>query len=143
MSKMGTSTLRSYRGAQIFEAIGLGEAVVDKCFAGTASRIGGVGFAELEAEAAARLKQARTAVGPLHPATSSTAGGSSARSTLESRDHLPPPVGHPENDYKKFKVVHRGIGRPQPEATRHPGLIDFASGLAPVPLSEVEPWRRS
>ncbi|MDR2078209.1 MAG: glutamate synthase subunit alpha, partial [Treponema sp.] len=36
MSKMGTSTLRSYRGAQVFEAIGLGEAVIDKCFTGTA-----------------------------------------------------------------------------------------------------------
>jgi glutamate synthase (NADPH/NADH) large chain len=44
MSKMGTSTLRSYRGAQIFEAIGLGPEVIDKCFRGTLSRIGGAGF---------------------------------------------------------------------------------------------------
>jgi glutamate synthase (NADPH/NADH) large chain len=61
MSKMGTSTLRSYRGAQVFEAIGLGEAVIGKCFAGTASRIGGVGFAELEAEALADYRNALAA----------------------------------------------------------------------------------
>ncbi|MFQ3547238.1 MAG: glutamate synthase central domain-containing protein, partial [Termitinemataceae bacterium] len=61
MSKMGTSTLRSYRGAQIFEAIGLGSAVIDKCFRGTTSRIGGIGFAELENEAVARYREARGA----------------------------------------------------------------------------------
>ncbi|MEM7137554.1 MAG: glutamate synthase large subunit [Myxococcota bacterium] len=43
-AKMGISTLQSYKGAQIFEAVGLNEAVVDLCFAGTASRIQGVGF---------------------------------------------------------------------------------------------------
>ncbi|MDR0583045.1 MAG: glutamate synthase large subunit [Treponema sp.] len=51
MSKMGTSTLRSYRGAGIFEAVGLGDEVIEKCFKGTVSRIAGAGFAELEAEA--------------------------------------------------------------------------------------------
>jgi glutamate synthase (NADPH/NADH) large chain len=54
MSKMGTSTLRSYRGAQIFEAIGLASEVMEKCFRGTDSRIGGAGFAELEQEALSR-----------------------------------------------------------------------------------------
>ncbi|MDR2177070.1 MAG: glutamate synthase large subunit [Treponema sp.] len=61
MSKMGTSTLRSYRGAQIFEALGLGDAVIDKCFRGTLSRIGGAGFAELEAEALASYRAALAA----------------------------------------------------------------------------------
>jgi glutamate synthase (NADPH/NADH) large chain len=60
MSKMGTSTLRSYRGAQIFEAIGLGPAVIEKCFKGTLSRIAGAGFAELEAEALAPRAAARS-----------------------------------------------------------------------------------
>jgi glutamate synthase (NADPH/NADH) large chain len=59
MAKMGTSTLRSYRGAQIFEAVGLGREVIDTCFTGTPSRIGGAGFAELEAEALARYRLAR------------------------------------------------------------------------------------
>jgi len=50
MSKMGISTLRSYRGAQIFEALGLGRELVERCFTGTPSRIGGIGLAELERE---------------------------------------------------------------------------------------------
>ncbi|MDP6668259.1 MAG: glutamate synthase central domain-containing protein, partial [Dehalococcoidia bacterium] len=44
MSKMGISTVASYTGAQIFEAIGLGDEVVDRCFRGVVSRLGGVGF---------------------------------------------------------------------------------------------------
>src|SRR5207253_317579 len=47
MSKMGISTLTSYRGAQIFEVIGLDDAVVDRCFAGTPSRVSGVGLARI------------------------------------------------------------------------------------------------
>jgi glutamate synthase (NADPH/NADH) large chain len=54
MAKMGISTLQSYKGAQIFEAVGLRGDVVDKCFAGTASRIQGVGFEVLAAEAIRR-----------------------------------------------------------------------------------------
>jgi glutamate synthase domain-containing protein 2/glutamate synthase domain-containing protein 1/glutamate synthase domain-containing protein 3 len=61
MSKMGISDLASYRGAQIFETIGLGREVVDLCFTGTPAPIGGIGFAELEEEALERL---RTAYGP-------------------------------------------------------------------------------
>lgn len=44
MAKMGISTLQSYKGAQIFEAVGLSQEVIDKSFCGTASRIGGVNF---------------------------------------------------------------------------------------------------
>src|SRR5581483_12002865 len=52
MSKMGVSTVASYTGAQIFEAIGLGPDVIETCFAGTASRLGGVGFDVLSEEIA-------------------------------------------------------------------------------------------
>jgi len=51
MAKMGISTLQSYKGAQIFEAVGLGDDVCAKCFPGTASRIGGAGFAALAEDA--------------------------------------------------------------------------------------------
>ena len=51
MSKMGISTLQSYRGAQVFEALGLDKEVVDKYFTGTSSRIGGVGLDVLAREA--------------------------------------------------------------------------------------------
>ncbi|MFP4223462.1 MAG: glutamate synthase large subunit [Phycisphaeraceae bacterium] len=54
MSKMGISTLASYKGAQIFEAVGLKDEVVDRCFAGTASRLQGVGFEVLAGEALRR-----------------------------------------------------------------------------------------
>ncbi len=58
MSKMGVSTVASYTGAQIFDAIGLGEEVISTCFAGTTSRLGGVGFDVLAAETAARHARA-------------------------------------------------------------------------------------
>ncbi len=58
MSKMGVSTVASYTGAQIFEAIGLGPEVIDACFAGTTSRLGGVGFGALAADVAARHARA-------------------------------------------------------------------------------------
>nr|XP_050862709.1 uncharacterized protein LOC127069596 isoform X1 [Vespula vulgaris] len=51
MAKMGISTLQSYKGAQIFEAVGLADEVIDKCFKGTQSRIGGVTFEILAKEA--------------------------------------------------------------------------------------------
>jgi glutamate synthase (NADPH/NADH) large chain len=44
MAKMGISTLQSYKGAQIFEALGLADEVINRCFVGTASRLQGVGF---------------------------------------------------------------------------------------------------
>lgn len=50
MAKMGISTLQSYKSAQIFEVVGLGEDVIDKCFKGTASRIGGVSLQQLAEE---------------------------------------------------------------------------------------------
>ena len=54
MGKIGISTLQSYKGAQIFEALGLGKEVMDLCFTGTASRLGGVGLEMLAEEALAR-----------------------------------------------------------------------------------------
>ena len=50
MSKMGISTLQSYKGAQVFEAVGLDDEVMDRCFTGTASRLGGAGFERLVAD---------------------------------------------------------------------------------------------
>ena len=58
ISKMGISTIQSYRGAQIFEAVGLGRELIDRHFVGTASRIGGVGLPELAQEALERHTRA-------------------------------------------------------------------------------------
>ena len=54
MAKMGISTLQSYKGAQIFEAVGLADEVIERCFAGTASRLQGVGLDVLEQESLRR-----------------------------------------------------------------------------------------
>jgi len=58
MSKMGISTLQSYRGAQIFEAIGLDREFVDTYFTNTPSRISGIGMEEIAAEAVERHRRA-------------------------------------------------------------------------------------
>ncbi|MBS1105185.1 MAG: gltB [Deltaproteobacteria bacterium] len=58
MAKMGISTLQSYRGAQIFEAVGLDRDLVERCFTGTASRVSGVGWGVLAKEAALRHERA-------------------------------------------------------------------------------------
>src|SRR4029077_10817829 len=58
MSKMGISTVASYTGAQVFEAIGLSQELVDEYFAGTTSRLGGVGLDVLATEAAQRHERA-------------------------------------------------------------------------------------
>ncbi|KMY49903.1 glutamate synthase large subunit [Peribacillus loiseleuriae] len=58
MSKMGISTVQSYRGAQIFEAVGIGSSVIDRYFSGTASQIGGIDLATIAEEARIRHKKA-------------------------------------------------------------------------------------
>ncbi|UZN01577.1 glutamate synthase large subunit [Cellulomonas sp. S1-8] len=63
MSKMGISTIASYRGAQVFEAIGLSHALVDRYFTGTTSRLGGIGLDVIAAEVAARHADAYPASG--------------------------------------------------------------------------------
>ncbi|MFA6505605.1 MAG: glutamate synthase large subunit [Treponemataceae bacterium] len=146
ISKMGTSTLRSYRGAQIFEAIGLGDAVIDKCFNGTASRIGGVGFRELEAELVVRLRQARSSSGSLLPSD----GQYRWRKFGEKHAWNPETIhllqwATREGDYKKFKEFTAASDalNKKPHVIR--GLIDFAAAgtvkgapKGPIPLDEVE-----
>jgi glutamate synthase (NADPH/NADH) large chain len=156
MSKMGTSTLRSYRGAEIFEAIGLGPAVIEKCFRGTGSRIGGAGFAELEAEAVAHYRAARAAHdrmhNPLTPGDLLLAGDGQYRWRKMGEKH----AWNPETiyllqwaartaDYGKFKEFTAAADalNQNPHVIR--GLLDFAppgtvpgGPAAPVPLGEVE-----
>src|SRR5881296_1311935 len=67
ISKMGISTLSSYCGAQIFEALGLGAEVIDRCFTGTVSTIGGIGFAEIAEDVLARHRAAHPDVAAAEP----------------------------------------------------------------------------
>jgi glutamate synthase (NADPH/NADH) large chain len=155
ISKMGTSTLRSYRGAQIFEAVGLGEEVVETCFRGTDSRIGGAGFAELEAEALAPYEAAQTAW--------DRTGPDQVGREIRSEDFLLAEDGqyrwrktgerhawNPEaiyllqwaartGDYARFKQFTAAANslNQSPHVIR--GLLDFTDGrAAPVPIEEVE-----
>src|SRR2546428_3788175 len=64
---MGISTLSSYCGAQIFEALGLGAEVIDRCFTGTVSTIGGIGFAEIAQDVLARHRAAYPDVAAAEP----------------------------------------------------------------------------
>src|SRR5450830_788608 len=67
MSKMGISTIASYRGAQVFEAIGLSHELVDTYFTGTTSRLGGIGLESIAADVAARHATAYPASGNRAP----------------------------------------------------------------------------
>jgi glutamate synthase (NADPH) large chain len=67
LSKMGISTVASYRGAQLFEAVGLNRDIIDLCFSGTASRIQGASFRDLEEDQAALAEQAWIARKPISP----------------------------------------------------------------------------
>jgi len=67
LSKMGISTLSSYCGAQIFEALGLGAEVIDRCFTGTVSTIGGIGFTEIAEDVLARQRAAYPENGAAEP----------------------------------------------------------------------------
>ncbi|GMO14762.1 MAG: glutamate synthase large subunit [Termitinemataceae bacterium] len=157
MSKMGTSTLRSYRGAQIFEALGLGDEVIEKCFTGTTSRIGGAGFAELESEALARFEAACRADCGETGETPALAGLLlAADGQYRWRKNGEAHAWNPETiyllqwatrtgDYAKFKQFSEAVNtiNKRPHVIR--GLLDFAApGLvrdapaASCPIEEVE-----
>jgi glutamate synthase (NADPH) large chain len=146
MAKMGISTVQSYKGAQIFEAVGIADEVVERCFVGTASRVQGVGFDVLAEEALRRHDLAfdtRTisrlpvltnpgdihwrAGGDKHMWNPKTISALQVATTNNSRDQ-----------YKAFAKIS------DEEATRGctlRGLMTFKQGVngGPIPLDEVEP----
>lgn len=157
MSKMGTSTLRSYRGSQIFEAVGLGPDVINTCFKGTTSRIGGAGFSELEAEAVSRYQEARSAYASVRSGSMDMLerllpGEGQYRWRKDGEKH----AWNPESihllqwasrsgsydTFKKFTALSDSLNQ-SPHVIR--GLLDFAqTGAVPgapaksLPLEEVE-----
>src|SRR5689334_1169082 len=89
LSKMGISTLSSYCGAQIFEALGLGHEVISACFEGTASPLGGIGFDEIAQDVATRC---RTAFAEASPASLPDYGRARFRKDGEDHGWSPPIV---------------------------------------------------
>jgi glutamate synthase (NADPH/NADH) large chain len=156
MSKMGTSTLRSYRGAQIFEAIGLGDGVMERCFRGTVSRIGGAGFPELEEEAVAPYRAAREAHARLSGLPQGLDGLLPGVGQYRWRKQGEKHAWNPDTiyllqwaartgDYQKFKAFSAAVDQQNRNPHVIRGLLDFVQPgpvkngpPAPVPLEEVE-----
>ncbi len=135
MSKMGISTLRSYRSAQLFEAVGLDRAFVEEFLPGTVSRIGGIGVDDIAREAVERASISDS--GPL-PA------GGQYRYLRGGENHLWTPQSLVlfrqavrEGDYGKFKQFSHFIDDQSSHLCTLRGLFDFVR-TDPVALDEVE-----
>ncbi|MFP4231762.1 MAG: glutamate synthase large subunit [Spirochaetaceae bacterium] len=141
--KMGISTIDSYRGAQIFEIVGLASNVVERCFAGTASRVEGVGFDTLEEEARRRHRAAYPARNVPVGYDSENPGDYQWRVGGERHMWEPEAVASlqraaregDESMYRRFADLENR--RTKDQATLR-GLLRFREG-SPVPLEEVEP----
>ena len=140
ISKMGISTLRSYRGAKLFEAIGLGSEFSDKYFGGTSSAISGVGLKEV-AEDALKMHRKGFSDPDTEPGTLPMEGFYSYRKNGEQHAWNPETISTLQlatrsGDYAKFKEYTSLVDNKE-----HPIFIrdffDFQKGT-PVPLEEVE-----
>ncbi|PWW62707.1 glutamate synthase large subunit [Actinokineospora spheciospongiae] len=146
MSKMGVSTVASYHGAQIFEALGLGPEVIAACFTGTTSRLGGIGFDVLAEEVAQRHATAFPA-GELHPSHRELTVGGDYQWRREGEPHLFNPqtvfkLQHStrSGQYEVFKDYTRLVDDQSVALKTLRGLFAFREGLRPpVPIEEVEP----
>jgi glutamate synthase (NADPH/NADH) large chain len=145
MSKMGVSTVASYTGAQIFEAIGLGHELVDEYFTGTVSRLGGIGLDEIAKEVAVR----HAAAHPRRPeerAHRKLELGGEYQWRREGDVHLFNPetvfkLQHATRSkrYDIFQQYTSMVNSLSAKAATLRGLFDFSSDRPPVPIEEVEP----
>ncbi len=146
MSKMGISTVASYRGAQVFEAVGLGHDLVDAYFTGTTSTLGGVGLDVIAAEVEARHRFAYPPSG-IRDANRPLMIGGEYQWRREGEPHLFDPdtvfrLQHStrERRYDEFKQYTDRVDNQSERLMTLRGLFAFKDGLrAPVPLDEVEP----
>ncbi len=146
MSKMGISTVASYTGAQTFEALGLGQELVDEFFAGTHSQLGGVGLDVIAAEVSARHEMAYPESGIEQPHRP-LLGGGEYQWRRDGEPHLFNPetvfrLQHAtrERRYDIFKAYTKGVDDQSENLMTLRGLLKFKDGQRPaVPLEEVEP----
>ncbi|MFD3683429.1 glutamate synthase large subunit [Nocardiopsis sp. NPDC058631] len=144
MSKIGVSTVSSYTGAQIFEALGLGQDVIDRCFTGTTSRLGGVGFDVLAEEVAIRHRRAHAANPNAHRRLDV---GGEYQWRREGEPHLFNPetvfkLQHSTRTrtYEIFKEYTSKIDDQAEKLMTLRGLFRLREGVRePVPIDEVEP----
>lgn len=141
-SKIGISTIQSYRGAQIFEAIGLNQSVIKKYFTWTASRIEGVDLEVIAQEAILR----HTHAFPDRPTNGHTldAGGEYQWRKDGEKHLLSPQIIHGlqqavrENDYELYKQYAAAVNEQNQQFFTLRGLLKFKK-RDPIPLEEVEP----
>ncbi len=143
MSKMGISTVQSYRGAQIFEAVGLDPDVVNEYFTWTASRVGGIGLEAIERETVQRHTAAYGTVEV--PANNPLPLGGTYQWRRGGEHHQwnPDTIGilqhaarsNDRNVYSKFARLVNDQSR---RIATLRGLLDFKGDRPPVPLDEVE-----
>ncbi|MFF4594113.1 glutamate synthase large subunit [Amycolatopsis sp. NPDC001319] len=146
MSKMGVSTVASYTGAQIFEAVGLGADIVDTCFTATTSRLGGVGFDTIADEVEQRHRRAFPADG-VRASHRELETGSDYQWRREGEPHLFNPqtvfkLQHSTRSgkYEVFKEYTKAVNDQSEKLQTLRGLFDFKTGeRPPVPIEEVEP----
>jgi glutamate synthase (NADPH/NADH) large chain len=139
MSKMGISTLQSYQSAQIFEALGLGSDVIEKCFRGTISRIEGLSFDDLAKEVLIRHNLAFE-----NESKELQTGGIYQWKRRGEKHMFSPEVIHllqhstKTNNYELYKKYTQKINDQTRDQITIRGLFEFKK-RNPIPLSEVEP----
>jgi glutamate synthase (NADPH/NADH) large chain len=144
-SKMGISTLQSYRGAQVFEAIGLNKQVVDKYFTGTVSRVAGVGLDVLAQEA---IQKHRYAFHPVTESDTELAVGGNYQYRASGEYHLynPQTIAKLQHAVRSesaqtFQEYTDLIDKQERQLCTLRGLLEIGKSEEPVPLEEVEPAR--
>ena len=144
-AKMGISTIQSYQSARIFEAIGLSREIIDDYFAGTVSRVGGIGLKEIEEGIAYRHDHAFDPMGLPSDTTLDSIGFHNLRSGHDKEDHLYNPTvitllqqAVRSGDYETYKQYASLVDdKDHPHTLR--GLLEFVSDRDPVSIDEVEP----
>jgi glutamate synthase (NADPH/NADH) large chain len=145
MSKMGISTVSSYCGAQVFEAVGLENELIQRYFAGTPGRIGGSGLAEIHAEVMARHSKAYPANAAERSHRKLEVGGE-YQWRREGEIHLFNPetvflLQHAtrSKQYSVFQQYTAKVDELSARAGHLRGLFSFRTDRTPVPIDEVEP----
>jgi glutamate synthase (NADPH/NADH) large chain len=143
LSKMGISTLQSYRGAQIFEALGLGKEVIEKCFVGTTSRIGGVDFSTIAKETILRHKKAFPDSTLMEEAILPSGGFFQWKRDGEYHLWNPESIAYLQDstrkgDYEEYKKFAYIINNQTENPTTLRSLLKFNSSTKPIPIEEVE-----
>ncbi|MCY3932022.1 MAG: glutamate synthase large subunit [Acidobacteria bacterium] len=144
MAKMGISTLQSYKGAQIFEAVGLSTEVIDRCFAGTASRIEGAGLERLAKDALKRHARGFPSDERDRVAGLANPGDYHWRAGGERHMWNPQMISRLQNaartnSTEAYESFARLANEDTTRACSLRGLLQFRTDLEPLPLEAVEP----